>query len=1280
MLCHVLLVGVFPVFVLLAYTFDMDGYKLTAGGENIAAQEGRRLAHEMRFKANNRHAKAKLGGKGSKSSSGTGFATNSQGDASAPVAVPGSSRERSPEEGEGTEEGGDLDIDALEEGFARDFLNDLVSCAQHLRETHGASQIVHDEHAESNTFPGGGTSHAANSGEEANNVEEAKPEGEISFPGVPALSTSETKGSEDTGRPTDFIGTGNSTPVNPTLSGDKGQIDTELSHAPDDEYTLRLVHRGRVHTFQLSLTGASGVPQNQEEGKQAAAEAAAEGCSAPLPMPSSRPKDSPAGHTYAMSAQDHFLRHRVSYQEFLGDASIASDDRLVVWYQGRYLMWEDHSALLAALSLYCRSIRSVDPHQGLRGRGGKATKTSKQRSEHHDYQQEDDAIGGAPDDDVDGHRRVQPDEPVRAATEPPPDQTGQSKPSRWSRWWSRTAEGNAEPSTDPRHDSEVSWEDDLRRRAEERAKSEPLPGDANEAGTAHPNTSGYAFSSATSDASAPDVAGSLGEEPGLKTNKVYLKTLRLTSDQLKSMNLRKGLNNITFSVTSSFSGVAVVRARIFLWNSSAPVVVSDIDGTITKSDALGHMFTLIGRDWTHQGVAKLFTDIVSNGYRIMYLTSRAIGQADTTRDYLRGIKQDGYSLPEGPVIMSPDRLIASLHREVILRKPEVFKMAALRDIARLFGNEAWTHESGTSGGDAQSPDPLSSPILSPLLPPGANSATMGDGQLSSPRLASRSLPPDLVSSPPLPPVASSPSLHPTLTGQATAAASPPGPDPNVRSTAPTPFFAGFGNRITDALSYRSVDIPSSRIFTIDPNGEVKMELLEMAGYNTSYIHMTDLVDQMFPVVLHKKSGGADLRAQRQFNDVNFWRAPLPDVILPDPEELKVPAVARKAPTKSGVKSSSPTAHAHPSQREVDRGNTPHSPALSARSGYSIKSVPSDTDTNATDHLRSPSSPSLSGRWSSRYGGGGVSLDPASHTQAESYARRSRFGLLSRIASGSVSNSSTPSTVGAGSGGLFGTTPDTGDEKFAPASPPRGLFTQRAQTAEPASPRSSSASLWTPPWRRSRPTSPPTPAAEPSSAPRATSPLGTTLVTDVLADEPLQESGSEMDDNVPRGQADDDVSDLDEEILRQPGGHRRMLSRDSVLSLGRNRQRRESARTRSGGPGAQREELRSSFSASFDDGYGAAHNAEQNAGHDEDREAHTSDHGASHDIAHVKERVGASQLRRVKDRTEQDEENQEEVREQEDQENGETLSEEETGSQDDDDPLLRQGEIRFDWHE
>ena len=112
----------------------------------------------------------------------------------------------------------------------------------------------------------------------------------------------------------------------------------------------------------------------------------------------------------------------------------------------------------------------------------------------------------------------------------------------------------------------------------------------------------------------------------------------------------------------SAEGTVVCTARIFLWDYTDHIVVSDIDGTITKSDALGHVLTLIGRDWTHIGVAKLYTDIYRNGYKIMYLTSRAIGQADSTRDYLKGINQNNYQLPEGPVIMSPDRLMASLHR------------------------------------------------------------------------------------------------------------------------------------------------------------------------------------------------------------------------------------------------------------------------------------------------------------------------------------------------------------------------------------------------------------------------------------------------------------------------------------------------------------------------------------------------------------------------------------------------------------------------------------------
>ncbi|KAK9324026.1 Lipin/Ned1/Smp2-domain-containing protein [Lipomyces orientalis] len=263
-----------------------------------------------------------------------------------------------------------------------------------------------------------------------------------------------------------------------------------------------------------------------------------------------------------------------------------------------------------------------------------------------------------------------------------------------------------------------------------------------------------------------------------KEQRNYVKTLRLTSDQLKSLNLVPGMNPVSFNVNG---GRAVCTARMFYWRYDSPIVISDIDGTITKSDALGHVLTMLGRDWTHAGVAKLFTDIANNGYNLMYLTSRSVGQADSTRHYLRGIEQGIYKLPDGPVILSPDRTIAALRREVIYRKPEVFKMACLRDIQSLFG--------------------------------------LREG---------------------------------------------------------TPFYAGFGNRITDALSYRSVGVPSSRIFTINSNADVHMELLELAGYKSSYVHMTDLVDHFFPPV------SAQVGDER-FTDVNFWREPVPEIADSDEE-------------------------------------------------------------------------------------------------------------------------------------------------------------------------------------------------------------------------------------------------------------------------------------------------------------------------------------------------------------------------------------------------------------
>lgn len=46
-----------------------------------------------------------------------------------------------------------------------------------------------------------------------------------------------------------------------------------------------------------------------------------------------------------------------------------------------------------------------------------------------------------------------------------------------------------------------------------------------------------------------------------------------------------------------------------------------------RSDVLGHIFPLVGKDWAQSGVAQLFTKIKNNGYKLLYLSARAIGQA-----------------------------------------------------------------------------------------------------------------------------------------------------------------------------------------------------------------------------------------------------------------------------------------------------------------------------------------------------------------------------------------------------------------------------------------------------------------------------------------------------------------------------------------------------------------------------------------------------------------------------------------------------------------------------
>ncbi|KAM7406318.1 hypothetical protein PAMP_000703 [Pampus punctatissimus] len=240
-------------------------------------------------------------------------------------------------------------------------------------------------------------------------------------------------------------------------------------------------------------------------------------------------------------------------------------------------------------------------------------------------------------------------------------------PKKGGRWWfswrSRNSDSKSESVTDAGGDR---GETSLTRASVSRMKDES--------------------SSSDEDHRSPNPgSGSCQSEPLMSSASVYYKkTLRLTSEQLASLQLKEGSNDVVFSVTTQYQGTCRCHGIIYLWSWDDKIVISDIDGTITRSDTLGHILPTLGKDWTHQGIAQLYHKVSQNGYKFMYCSARAIGMADMTRGYLHWVNERGTMLPMGPVLLSPSSLFSALHREVIEKKPEKFKIECLSDIKHLF--------------------------------------------------------------------------------------------------------------------------------------------------------------------------------------------------------------------------------------------------------------------------------------------------------------------------------------------------------------------------------------------------------------------------------------------------------------------------------------------------------------------------------------------------------------------------------------------------------------------
>ena len=163
---------------------------------------------------------------------------------------------------------------------------------------------------------------------------------------------------------------------------------------------------------------------------------------------------------------------------------------------------------------------------------------------------------------------------------------------------------------------------------------------------------------------------------------------------------------------------------------------------------------MLGHDWLQPDVAKLFSKIAANGYRIVYLSARSVEQASITKDYLTSVKQDGINLPQGPIFLNPTILLKAFHLEVIEKNPESFKIACLQIIHNLF----------------------------------------------------------------------------------------------PEATNPSPFHAGFGNRVSDIKAYQSVGIPMLLNFSINSKGELRHHGEDQDVQTSTYGNMYLIVDHLFPIM------------------------------------------------------------------------------------------------------------------------------------------------------------------------------------------------------------------------------------------------------------------------------------------------------------------------------------------------------------------------------------------------------------------------------------------------
>ena len=167
------------------------------------------------------------------------------------------------------------------------------------------------------------------------------------------------------------------------------------------------------------------------------------------------------------------------------------------------------------------------------------------------------------------------------------------------------------------------------------------------------------------------------------------KSSKIPSEILEKFELKPDMNEIEF-IVDGFT----IKSNIYLWNYTDKIVISDFDGTVTRSDVIGQIGVYFGIDWTHKYIAQLYSHIVKNGYKMLYVTARTMYMQSSTKNSLNSINQNGFLMPIGPMMMNESGYVDAIKTEIIDKVPQEFKIECLSNILKLFPSDVEPYYAG----------------------------------------------------------------------------------------------------------------------------------------------------------------------------------------------------------------------------------------------------------------------------------------------------------------------------------------------------------------------------------------------------------------------------------------------------------------------------------------------------------------------------------------------------------------------------------------------------------